>query len=359
MAGRVFDAQVVLSPKTSSLGKLLAQYVCARITRMDTVDIALFDRDWNNAIYYFILNADEQIYMRYGGRDSRSPDSYLDLRSLELSLEKGLDLHRRYQGGDLKKAPRPKPLFPRDIPLLADRTIARAACVECHLIGDFQNIQREQQNALDKLKDLYRSPDIRTLGIDLDVPRGLVVKEARGAAEAGGMKPGDLIAAWNGVPVITFGDLQYEHDKVPRFADRVRVTVSRDTRTLDLPLVLPERWWWTDLTFRQSSVEPRVYFESVPLLAAEKRSYGLPEQGFASRVSKSMGTFAGILKFHELRVGDIIFGVDGVERDDVANTAELFIKLRKIAGESVMLNVIRDGRRMQMELKTRRMSFRK
>ena len=58
-------------------------------------------------------------------------------------------------------------------------------------------------------------------------------------------------------------------------------------------------------------------------------------------------------------VGDIIVGVDGVERDDLANTAELFIKLRKTAGDSVMLDVLRDGKRIQMPLKTYRMSFRK
>src|SRR5215510_7586556 len=108
MAGRAFDAQVVLSPTDSRRGKLLSQYVCVRITRMDDVDIGLFDRDWNNTLYYFVMNADEQIYMRYGGRDSRSPDSYLNLNSLELALEKGLELHRQYQPGNLQKEQRAK-----------------------------------------------------------------------------------------------------------------------------------------------------------------------------------------------------------------------------------------------------------
>ena len=54
MEGRVFDAQVVLSPKDSPLGKMLDQYVCVRVVRMDDVDIGLFDRDWNNAIYFFV-----------------------------------------------------------------------------------------------------------------------------------------------------------------------------------------------------------------------------------------------------------------------------------------------------------------
>jgi len=65
------------------------------------------------------------------------------------------------------------------------------------------------------------------------------------------------------------------------------------------------------------------------------------------------------MKTHELRVGDIIFGVDGVETDEIANTAELFMKIRKTAGDSVTLDVLRDGKRIKMPLKTYRMSFRK
>ena len=123
-------------------------------------------------------------------------------------------------------------------------------------------------------------------------------------------------------------------------------------------MALPPRWWWTDLRFRQSSVEPRPYFEDRPLTDAEKTKLGLKPDGFASEV-KFVAEFAKMVKSHDLRVGDIIFGVDSVERDDVANTAELFIKLHKTAGDAVTLDVLRDGRRLQMPLKTYRMSFRK
>ena len=53
------------------------------------------------------------------------------------------------------------------------------------------------------------------------------------------------------------------------------------------------------------------------------------------------------MKTHELKVGDIIVAVDGVERDEFANTAELFIKLHKTPGDSVTLDVIRDGKRIE------------
>ena len=348
----------MLSPKDSPLGKLLEQYVCVRITRMDDVDVGLFDRDWNNAVYFFALNAEEQIYFRYGGRDSASPDTYLDLHSLQAALGEGLGMHRRYLGGELKLPTRAQAFFPRQIPLLVQRTFAQRQCVECHLIGDFQNIQREQAGTLDKVTHLYRSPDIKTIGIFLDVPKGLVVKEARDAALAAGMKAGDRITALEGTAVLTFGDLQYRYDKVDRKADKIRITVDRRGSAVELTVGLPPRWWWTDLRFRQSSVDPRLDFEDRALTDEEKRKLGLPPDGFASQV-KHVAELAKALKTHDLRLGDVIAAVNGVERDEQANTAELYLKLHVRAGDSAMLDVIRDGQRTKMQLNTHILSFRK
>ena len=325
---------------------------------MDDVDVALFDRDWYNTLYFFALNADEQIYLRYGGRDAQSQDSYLSMSSLELAARQGLDLHRLYQQGKLKKTERPKPVFPRQMPLLVERTFAKNACVECHLIGDYQNLQREQDGTLDKLAHLFRSPEIKTIGIYLDAPKGLVVKEVRGAVQTAGMKTGDRISALNGTPVWTFGDLQYFYDRVDRKADKIEISVDRAGETVKLPVALPARWWMSDIRYRQSSVDPRTYFEDRPISDEQKRKLGLKADGFASEV-KYVGDFAKLMKSHDLRVGDIVVSVDGVERHEIATTADLYIKLTKKPEESVMLEVIRDGKRMKMPLKTFRLGFRK
>jgi len=358
MEGRVFDAQVVLSPPDSPLGKVLSKYICVRVVRMDDVDIGLFDRDWNNAIYFFALNADEQIYMRYGGRESQSPDTYNSLESMQIALEQGLVLHDKYLRGELPKQERPKPLSPREIPLLVERTFARRQCVECHLIGDFQNIQRERDGVLDKLSHLYRSPDIKTIGISLDVPKGLVVKQASGAVAAAGMQPGDRITSWNGVSVWTFGDVQYQYDKVDRRAKKLAIAVDRGGKPVDLTVDLPPRWWWTDLRFRQSSVDPRLDFEDRPLTTNEKQKLGINPGSFASEV-KYVAEFAKIRKTHELRLGDVILAVDGVDHDEFANTAELYLKLHTKAGDSARLEILRDGKRLTMPLQTQILSFRK
>jgi len=358
MEGREFDAQVVLSPKDSPLGVVLDRYVCVRIVRMDDVDIGLFDRDWNNAIYFFVLNANERIYMRYGGRESQSPDTYNSLDSLRVALEHGLSLHQQYLQGRLPRQERPKPLFPREMPLLVARTFAQRQCVECHLIGDFQNIQRERDGALNKLTHLYRSPDIKTIGVFLDVPKGLVVKETTGAAAAAGMKPGDQISSWNGVPVWTFGDVQYRYDQVDRQAKTLKIGIDRNGQPVDLTIQLPPRWWWTDLRFRQSSVEPRTDFEDRPMTAEEKGRLGLKPDGLGSQVTY-IASMTKVRGTHELQVGDVIAAVNGVESDAMANTGNLYLKLYMKAGESATLDVIRNGKRITMPIHTYILSFRK
>ena len=62
---------------------------------------------------------------------------------------------------------------------------------------------------------------------------------------------------------------------------------------------------------------------------------------------------------HDLVAGDIVFAVDGAEQDPLANTADLFIQLRKTPGESVTLDILRDGKRLRMPLTTHRIDFRK
>ena len=122
------------------------------------------------------------------------------------------------------------------IPLLVERTIARKACVECHLIGDFLNLYREQDGTLDKLVHLYRSPDIRTLGIELDVPKGLVVKEVRDTVEDAGMKPGDRITA----PRVTQGGQQIQRHAISNSGQPVRPDCARHRR--ESSPHFPPRW---------------------------------------------------------------------------------------------------------------------
>lgn len=325
---------------------------------MDGVDVGLFDFDRHNTLYYFVLNADERIYLRYGGHEGESPTSHLDLDSLALALRIGLDLQERWRRGELPAEARPAPFFPRQIESLRRYEMARGRCVECHLIADYLAQDLERAGRLDKLQMMYASPELERLGIDLDVPRGLVVAVAEGAAAAAGMSVGDRIVALEGVPVYTFGDLQYRYGKVPRASAELAIEVQRRGEPISLRLELPEEWWASDLYSRYWTVEPHLFFSARKLSAAEKEAMGAPADGFACRVS-FVEPRAAAQDLHHLQVGDVITAVEGVERDPATTSCELHLKLRHRAGDTVVLAVRRGDEELSLPLRTERQFFRK
>jgi len=115
---------------------------------MDGIDLALFDFDRHNALYYFALSSDENIYFRYGGRDSEAADTYLNLESLELALKQGLKLDEAKNKKALSDILRPQPKFPHQVPGLNEHVVQQERCVECHHIAHFETTEAEKNKTL-------------------------------------------------------------------------------------------------------------------------------------------------------------------------------------------------------------------
>ena len=325
---------------------------------MTGIDLSLFDYDRHNSIYFFAMNADEQIYLRYGGRDSADATTYLDLNCIELALQSGLRQHELYNAGKLLKQIRPAAFFPQQIASLKTQIIERNRCVECHLIGDYLAQDLEKAGKLDKRKILYPSPDLKTLGILLDVPKGLTVERVEGAAQAAGMLAGDTIAGLDGTAVLTFGDLQYRLGQTDRDAKSISMQVMRSGAATTLQLALPPGWWYIDTTHRYWTVEPMLYFSTKALSAEKKRELGLDPNGFAAEVVE-VDPLAESLKIHTLKPGDIVYEIGGLRRGTHTQRPELHIKLTVRAGDAVGVKLRRDGKPLDMEIKTYRQYFRK
>ncbi len=336
---------------------------------MAGIDIGLYSWDRHFSIYFFAVSPDEQIYLRYGGRDARSADSYLDLDSLALALERGLEQHERWKRGELPKTERPPPKFPRDIETLRNEEMtggkmSGGRCIECHMISDYEVVAKEAAGTLDKPRDMFRSPDIRDIGIHMDVAKGLVVDAVTGAAAGAGMSAGDTIVAIEGTPVFTFGDFLHVYDQLDRASTEMSLAIERraspavQPTRVTLELELPRLWWAHDLKHRRWSVDPVIYFESEPLTAERKSVLGLEAQGFACDVTK-VRSWARSIGTHTLEVGDVVVSVNGVETDPLATSCSLYIQLRVRAGDSVTLGIIRNGERIDTMLNTERQHFRK
>ncbi|HJZ80763.1 MAG TPA: PDZ domain-containing protein, partial [Pyrinomonadaceae bacterium] len=191
--------------------------------------------------------------------------------------------------------------------------------------------------------------------------------KAEGAAAKAGMQTGDTITEIGGANVLTFGDLQYRYGKTDRNAHRIELAIDRAGERKSLSVELPAEWWVTDTSYRFWSVEPMLYFTTRPLTAEQKRRLRLPIGGFASEVVEtvppahpnSVDDSRILEQIQLLKPGDIITGVEGVNESRLTQNVERYIKLTKKAGDSITLDLLRDGKPTQIKQNSYRLFYRK
>ncbi|MCC6465559.1 MAG: PDZ domain-containing protein [Planctomycetes bacterium] len=331
--------------------KLLKQYVCIRIADMTNVDVGLFDFDADSTIYGFALNADEHVYLRFGGRDDESAETYVNEGALKLALERGLDQHKLWQVGKLEKQPRPAAKFPKDFPDIKRDCIDKNKCVHCHHLGSGKTRQLQGANKLDKQKDLWVYPDIARLGVTLDAQKGLVVKKVDGAAKSAGMKAKDEIVKVAGRGVLTYGDLQERLDKMPADTRTLEVLVKRGDAEETCVVNLPADWRVTNIERRSyvHALEPFPEFWGRVLDDAERKRLGVGKDGMACEVTKfwvkTNAQNAG------LQVGDIVYEVDGVKDCTFTRSPTLWIRLNRNAGDTITIKVVRGDKKLEFSFK--------
>ena len=65
----------VARPRDSELKKLLKKFVCVRVIQGNSLDLELFQFDYDLTFAAFFMNADRTIYGRYGTRSSQENPS--------------------------------------------------------------------------------------------------------------------------------------------------------------------------------------------------------------------------------------------------------------------------------------------
>jgi len=330
----------------------MSKYVLVRLQRIELLDIGHFEFDPNVTVYFFVINADEHIYLRYGGRDDASPESYINLKSLEVALDRGLDQHKLWQDGKLPAAPRAPAKFVKDYQEIREGPLKKNGCVHCHMIGQGITGDLIRTGKLDKRVDPWVYPDVKQLGISLDAEKGLVVKDSSGAAKKAGLGKKDEITKLNGKQVLTFGDLQYALNQVKHDAAELELTVKRGKEEAAVvKIVLDKLWRVTQIERRATTqrLEPFPEFWGKSLSSDASKAAGLKPNGLSVEVGKfwvkTNAQAAG------LQVGDVVYSVDGVEEDEYTQTAVLYIKLNKNTGDTVKLGVLRKGKKLEVSFK--------
>jgi hypothetical protein len=329
-----------------------------RKTEMTDMDIARFDFDFDTTWTAFFLDADRNIYSRYGGRDESTSDGRQTKASLLQTMREVLELHEQRKAAgrllvkdnDVHPSPAEK-LTPKDIPLLRDN---HSGCVHCHQVREYRLLQAAHDGKFSR-DDLFPFPLPENLGVTFDRDHGHRVKriEPESAAASSGLRPGDTILRVNDVAVHSEGDVRWAlhraREDQPLSIVARRESDSGDAATSTTELRPPANWKQTDLGWRKSlrSVPLSLGFLGYALGREEKKTAGLADDSLAIKVASIRGS--GLATNVGLKKGDLIIELASRRR---VRTFEQFQsdQLRAYQpNDTVRVVVLRDGKEVAIE----------
>ena len=225
------------------------------------------------------------------------------------------------------------------------------------LASAFTAITRKRPSTIDRgsrakwsIDQAFRYPPPDKLGLILDVDRGNTTSEVvpNSPVASAGLKKGDVIETLNQVPVHTFGDAQFALDRAPKTGS-IEVTWKRAGQLRSGRIDLPDRWRRTDISWRPSLqslvASARVYGKD--LTADEKKTIGLSARQLAFRQKDSVPLQA---RKAGVRPGDIVLGFDDRKLELSGYQFLTYVRRNYVQGETAIVNVIRDGKRLRLPM---------
>jgi serine protease Do len=327
---------------------------------MNGVDLARFQFDYDTTWTAFFLDADLNVYSRYGGRDENVADSRMSSESLRQTMREVLDIHeRRNKSGDPASQVDFQPLpstttTPEDIPLLKAN---HQGCVHCHQVREYRLLQAFRDRTFDRSM-LFHDPLPENIGLVFDRIHGHRVEKLlpESAAARAGIRPGDVVVRVNDVPVHSEQDVRWALD---RSGDRqpIEISVTRADSPNHLaprkvwipPDALPPGWRQTELGWRKSlrSVPLPLGFLGYALGQEERKQAGLAHEQLAIRAVSIRG--AGFAENVGLSKGDTIVALEGRSAPRSLEDFKSDLLRNYMPGDVVRLTVLRDGRKVSLE----------
>ncbi len=258
---------------------------------MNGVHINRFEFDYDTTWNSFFLDADLNVYSRYGGRDAGEPDARLNKESLIQTMNEVLEVHanreaRQAAGEAVFQTVDPDVKTPEDMPLLQQN---HRGCIHCHQVREYGLLQSFHDGQFTR-RELFPFPLPENLGVNFDLQHGHRIDQVEpgSPAEQADLKPGDVITQVNNVPVHSEYDFRWA---LHRAADQqpLAVKLERQAKAVEVVTtnVTPTGPW------RETNVGWRKSLRSVPfplgvrgysLSRSQRRELELPQDKMALRV---------------------------------------------------------------------------
>jgi predicted metalloprotease with PDZ domain len=308
------------------------------------LDLNLFEYDYDLTFMVFFLNAEEKVYARYGGRDAENPDKRQSLEGLRYTMKSVLQMHEREEKSFAPKSG-DEPKYIRNL----SSSIRGGRCLHCHQVKEVLNDDLRKKGKWTR-ETAWRYPLPENLGFELEVDRGNVVKEIKenSAAAVAGLKAGDVVQRLNGVPIHSFGDAQYALDTAPKSGE-IDIAWQRGDKVLKEKLSLADGWRKSDISWRPSmeKLVPSARLSGADLTAEEKKELGLSEKQLAFRQRNAVHSQA---KNAGVQGGDIILGLDDKPLEMEFAQFLRYVERNYLVGDKVTINLIRDGKRKNLDM---------
>jgi serine protease Do len=352
------DLDLNVMQPDDELGEIEKQFVCVRIIQTNSLDLKLFQYDYDMSWAAMFLNADGTVYGRYGSRSSsgKGSDEILSPAAFAKAAQRVLDLHRTYPVNKKQLAAKTGPEseydVPTQIPGLTDKPVAanvRQECIHCHMVKEFALRAKWEAGRL-TANDLFVYPMPQRIGLTMTNDDDLKVQrvEEGSAADEAGIEAGDTLVSLAGQPLVSMADIQWVLTHTPDDA-RLPVKFSRSGQTEERTLELSGDWKKSDIGWRASSwygLRQGVKFE--PLPAADKKSRGIGEDELALVVKGLFGKGGPKVQQAGLKMNDVIVAVDAKTAAMTESDFLVYLRLTHGPKDSVKFTVLRGDQRRDL-----------
>lgn len=364
------DTEVLV--ENPELTPLMDQFVRVRLINANSLDLSLFQFDYDLSFSVLFLNADRTIYGRYGSWEHQQDAQNRATASLRTALAKVLDLHADFPANrETLAGKRGDPMAyrtPVDLPEI--KKMAKygpeldwsgkvvGSCVHCHQIGDAVRLEIRESGEAMPWKWLFPYPTAGSLGITLgeDPVTSIAAVEEGSPAAQGGLRVGDEITGLDGQPLISLADLSWALHSFPE-EGTLPVAVKRDGESLYLTVDLPQGW-----RARGSANARRVGYWPMRAMAfggmklesldeATRAARGIARDTLALE-ALHVGEYGkhAAAKKAGFRKGDLIVEIAG----STAPLSEIDLLAKNLRekkpGEKVPVVVLREGKRVALEM---------
>ena len=359
------DASVLSEP---DLQPVLDKFVRVRLMNANTLDLSLFQFDYDLSFSSMIFNGDGTVYGRYGSWTHQKDPYEKTTIGFKRAMESALQIHQGYPankeslaGKQGKAMPVKDPL---ELPQLAGKYKRELdwegkvvqSCVHCHQVSDaLRSTYRDQKKIIPE-QWVYPMPSPETIGLTLatdSTAKVEAVKEGSIAAKAG-FKAGDEIVTIERQPLTSVADVAWVLHHAPD-AGAIAAKVKRGAEEKAITVSLPKDWRRnSDIARRVGTWEMRAMATGGMLLkdlSDTKRT----ERGLAKDQLALFAEHVGEYGIHAAakKVGfkkeDVLVEVDGISKRITEGELIGHLLAKYQPGEKVKAKVLRGSERLDLE----------